>query len=134
MTIRYILDSWAVLHLLESGRRAADVDAAIASGGAAMSWINLGEVEYVLRRRQGAAAADAVVTDVRAKIDVKLPDMALIRSAAKIKTCVAMSYADAFAAATAARFRAPVLTGDPELLVVPDPALGLPQWSFTDLR
>lgn len=97
-------------------------------------WINLGEVEYIVRRRQGAAAAAAVVTDVRASVDVKLPDMALVRSAANIKACVAMSYADAFAAAMSARFRAPVLTGNPELLVVPDPALGLPRWSFTDLR
>ncbi len=132
--IRYILDSWAVLHLLEGGRNAAEVDAAVGTGDAAMSWINLGEVDYTVRRRHGAAAADAVVDDVRAKVDVKLPDMAIVRTAAVIKAAVPMAYADAFAAAMSARLEAPILTGDPELLVVPEPAPGLPPWSFINLR
>ncbi len=111
MSVRFVLDSWAVLLLLESGPNAGKVNAAIDSGD-----------------------ADAVVADVRAKVDVKLPDMATFRDAARIKAAVAMSYADAFAAATAARYRAPVLTGDPELLTTPDPSLGLPSWTWTDLR
>lgn len=45
-----------------------------------------------------------------------------------------MSYADAFAAASAARHGAPLLTGDPGLLVTPDLAPGLPTWNCIDLR
>ncbi len=134
MSVRFVLDSWAVLLLLESGPNAGKVNAAIYSGDAIMSWVNLGEVDYIVRRRHGAAEADAVVADVRAKVDVKLPDMATFRDAARIKAAVAMSYAGAFAAATAARYRAPVLTGEPELLTTPDPSLGLPSWTWTDLR
>lgn len=134
MSVRFVLDSWAVLHLLEGGKNAAKVDAAIETGDAVMSWMNLGEVDYIVRRRHGAAAADGVVADLRAKVDVKLPDMTTFRDAARIKALVSMAYADAFAAATGARYDAPILTGDPELLVTPDPSQGLPKWTCTDLR
>ena len=46
-----------------------------------------------------------------------LPDRALILEAARIKADYPMSYADAFAAATAIQLGAPLWTGDPELLV-----------------
>lgn len=128
------MDSWAVLHLLEGGSNAPIVRDAIESGTAMMSWVNLGEVDYVVQRWHGLDAADAVVSDLRAQVDVRLPDMPLFRVAARIKATVSMSYADAFAAATAARHEAPLMTGDPELLVTPDSTLGLPAWTFIDLR
>lgn len=73
MTTRYVLDSWAVLHLLEGGANASVVDDAMHSGTASMSWVNLGEVDDIVQRHQGQLAADAVVSDLRARVDVRLP-------------------------------------------------------------
>ncbi|MGL5911867.1 MAG: type II toxin-antitoxin system VapC family toxin [Phycicoccus sp.] len=125
---RPVLDSWAVVHLLDDGQRADVVQAAIDTGDAVMSWINLGEVAYLLQRRVDAETAREVVEDVRTSVDVQLPDPELVLAAAEIKATVRMSYADAFAVATALRVRGPVLTGDPELID------GERSWPVVDLR
>ena len=49
-------------------------------------------------------------------VPVKEP---LVLAAARIKARYALSYADAFAVATARMARAPVVTGDPEILSLP---------------
>lgn len=134
MSRRVALDSWAVLNLLDDGPNAGEVETALGSGNALMSWINLGEVAYIVARRQGWAAADMVVTDVRASVDVQLPDAPLVLAAAAIKAVMPMAYADAFAAATAVRFSVPLLTGDPELLVKPKKDTGISSWQWIDLR
>ena len=46
--------------------------------------------------------------------EVVLPDSELIWEAAEIKARFSISYADCFAAATALRFEASILTGDPK--------------------
>ncbi len=129
-----VLDSWAILRLLDDGPNAVLVESAVASGDALMSWINLGEVAYIVTRRHSEQAADAVVADVRSSVDVQLPDAPLVLAAAKIKAAMPMAYADAFAAATAVRCDAPLLTGDPELLVRPDTSTKLRPWRWVDLR
>ena len=93
-----------------------------------MSWINLGEVYYVLRRSVGEEAATETVRDLRDVIDVRLPDEQLVLDAARIKADQPMAYADAFGAALAAAERAELWTGDPELLI--DDAT----WSWRDIR
>ena len=128
------MDSWAILRLLDDGPNAVLVESAVASGDALMSWINLGEVAYIVTRRHSEQAADAVVADVRSSVDVQLPDAPLVLAAAKIKAAMPMAYADAFAAATAVRCDAPLLTGDPELLVRPDTSTKLRPWRWVDLR
>lgn len=124
-----VLDSWAVLRFLE------DADPAAAAVGALlddemplMSWINLGEVHYVLRCLTGEARAADAVRDLRAVLDVRLPDETLVLHAARIKADHPMAYADAFAAALAEAQRATLWTGDPELLVSGAP------WRWRDLR
>ncbi|MEO7146700.1 MAG: PIN domain-containing protein [Terrimesophilobacter sp.] len=113
-----VLDSWAIMRLLEGAEPAASrVQAEIDAGQTVMSWINLGEIFYVLARSVGLAAAQSTVTDIENVVDVRLPDRKTMIDAATIKALHPMSYADAFAAATAARLRAPLWTGDPELLV-----------------
>jgi ribonuclease VapC len=113
-----VLDSWAVMRLLEGSEPAASrVQSIIDEGTAAMSWINLGEVAYVLRRAHGADAADRTVRDIEAAVRAVLPDRELVLEAAAIKAAHALSYADAFAAATAMRLKAPLWTADPELLL-----------------
>lgn len=113
-----VLDSWAIMRLLEGAEPAASrVQAHIDAGDAVMSWINLGEIFYVLARSAGGAAAESTVKDIEQVVDLQLPDRSTVLDAAAIKAKYPMSYADAFAAATARRCSAPLWTGDPELLV-----------------
>lgn len=113
-----VLDSWAIMRLLDGAEPAASrVQSAIDTGEAVMCWINLGEVAYVLRRARGAEVAEQTVRDIEHVVRAVFPDRTTIMDAAAIKASYQMSYADAFAAATALQLGAPLWTGDPELLV-----------------
>lgn len=115
MTI--VLDSWAVLCLLGGESPGAErVEGALADRPV-MSWINLGEVLYILLRRMDRNEALTAVRDVQATVTVELPNESTVRQAAEIKARYRMAYADAFAAATAVEHDAELWTGDPELLV-----------------
>lgn len=122
-----VLDSWAISTLLDRGPGAERVADAL-DDRPVMSWINLGEVLYILTRRQGPAVAEETVRDLRAVLTVELPTVGVVRRAAAIKAAHRMSYADAFAAATALAHEAELWTGDPELLVSDAP------WRPVDLR
>lgn len=125
----FALDSWAVLRLLEGAEPAASrVEQILDTSRPVMSWINLGEVFYVVRRDQDDKGAHEVVRDVRSRLLLDLPSEKRVLAAATIKADHRMAYADAFAAATAIAHRATLLTGDPELLV--DDAM----WRWEDLR
>ena len=124
-----VLDSWAVLRYLEdAGDAAAAVEDLLDAEAPLISWINLGEVHYVLRRLHGEDDAIRTVRDLRDVIDARLPDERLVLSAARIKAGNPMSLADAFAAALATTHDATLWTGDPELLVEGSP------WQWRDLR
>ncbi len=124
-----VLDSWAVLRFLEdSPPAAAAVEELLEHSRPLMSWINLGEVHYVLRRAAGQDAAIETLRDLRARIDVRLPDESQILTAAQIKADNPMSYADAFAVALALDSDAELWTGDPEILIANAP------WRWRDLR
>lgn len=125
----FALDSWAVLRLLEGAEPAASrVEQILETSRPVMSWINLGEVFYVVRRDQDDKQAHEVVRDVRSRLLLDLPSEQRVLAAATIKADRRMAYADAFAAATAIAHQATLLTGDPELLV--DDAM----WRWEDLR
>ncbi|MFP5322963.1 MAG: PIN domain-containing protein [Acidimicrobiia bacterium] len=127
--MKVVLDSWAVLRLLDGEPPAAHAVADLLERARPlMSWINLGEVHYVLRRVHGEDAATTTVRDLRDVVDARLPDEELVLAAARIKSDHPMAYADAFAAALAASQDATLWTGDPELLV--DGA----SWPWRDLR
>ncbi len=81
-----------------------------------------------MRRAHGEAEALAVVRDLRDVIDAELPTEADVLNAGRIKGDFAMTYADAFAAATAIAHDATLWTGDPGLLVADAP------WTWRDLR
>lgn len=124
-----VLDSWAVLRYLEdTGDAAAQVADLLERGRPLMSWINLGEVHYVLRRLHGEDDAIETVRDLRTVVDARLPDERLVLDAARIKADRPLSYADAFAAALAVAQEAVLWTGDPELLVEGAP------WEWKDLK
>ena len=124
-----VLDSWAVLRFLENAEPSAglvaellDVDRPL------MSWINLGEVYYVLHRSEGDVAAMTTVRDLRDVVDARLPDERALLDAARIKADHPMAYADAFGAALAITERATLWTGDPGLLV------NDASWQWRDIR
>lgn len=124
-----VLDSWAVLRYLEGAEPAySQISTLLDAERPVMSWINLGEVFYVLHRRAGEAEANGAVRDLRTVVEAELPTGDRVMAAARIKATHALSYADAFAAATARAHDVPVWTGDPELLVVGAP------WRWHDLR
>jgi predicted nucleic acid-binding protein len=125
-----VLDSWAILRYLEDDRPAADEVATLLAGEQrpVASWINLGEVFYVVRRVHGERAASDVLRDLRAVIDPDLPTAGRVVDAARLKADHPLAYADAFAAATAIALHAELWTGDPELLI--DGA----SWRWRDLR
>jgi predicted nucleic acid-binding protein len=80
-----------------------------------MNQINLGEVYYKTIRAVGIDRAKEFLENFfRLPIHVILPDSDLIWTASEIKASHSISYADCFAAATALRFKATLLTGDPE--------------------
>ncbi len=122
------LDSWAVLRWLEGDEpAAARVEAAMPSRPV-MSWINLGEVAYIVERRAGADRARRVVRGLRLRLTLDLPTEARVLEAAHLKAGYPLAYADAFAVATAIARGATLLTGDPEILD------GDPAWPVEDLR
>ena len=80
-----------------------------------MNQINLGEVYYKTIRAIGLEEAQKFLENfLRLPLSIILPDSELIWKASEIKAEYAISYADCFAAATAIRDKATVLTGDPE--------------------
>lgn len=113
-----VLDSWAVLALLNDEPAAPRVESVVDAGDACMSWINLGEVVYETVRRRGAEQARVAVEAVRARIGAELPDEATVLAAAHIKARGGLSYADAFCIATARRHKVPLYTGDPEIVAL----------------
>jgi predicted nucleic acid-binding protein len=127
--VTVVLDTWPVLRFLrDDGVTAEEVAVLLDQQRPVMSWVNLGEVFYVLHRVFGEAAAVDAVRDMRREIVCELPDEERILQAARIKAEHSLSYADAFAAATAVAHDAELWTGDPELLVEDAP------WRWLDLR
>ena len=124
-----VLDSWAVLRYLEDTKPVAEaVGDLLVRERPLMSWINLGEVHYVVRRLHGENTAAETVRDLRDVIDARLPDDRLVIDAARIKADYPMAYADAFAAALTVACDATLWTGDPELLIDGS------TWRWRDLR
>lgn len=124
-----VLDSWAVLRYLEDdGPASQAVEALLEHERPLISWINLGEVHYALRRAHGEDEAAETIRDLRGVLDARLPDERMVIEAARVKADHPMSYADAFAAALSIHHDAELWTGDPELLVEQS------AWRWVDLR
>jgi predicted nucleic acid-binding protein len=116
----YVLDSYAVLALLGDEPGSADVKVAFqrAESGTArvlMSWVNAGEVAYIVQRRWGKEKVYQVLGTLEAtRIELVNIDRDLALRAAAIKAGHRLAYADAFAAALTIRENGTLLTGDPE--------------------
>ena len=96
--------------------------------GAVMSWINVGEVQSIVKRRAGEERARRVVRELRRRVRLDLPTEERIIHAASIKAAHRMAFADAFAVATALAHEATLYTGDPEIIN------GDRTWPVEDLR
>jgi predicted nucleic acid-binding protein len=121
MKQRIVLDAWAVLALLQKEEPAASrvrqliQDAQEGSIELYISLVNLGEVYYRIGRVKGEKEARETLEEVRRLPLTFVPvTEEIVFAAASLKVRYAISYADAFAAATADRLDAAVATGDPE--------------------
>lgn len=117
-TDRFVLDSYAVLAMLEDQPGAARVGEIISKSGAAifMSVINLGEVLYIVERRRSSRAATEVAQALVATEEIHLVEATFerVQIVAGIKAHCGLSYADCFAVALAKETKGTILTGDPE--------------------
>jgi predicted nucleic acid-binding protein len=122
------LDSWAVLRWLEGSEPAAARVDEVLQDRPVMSWVNVGEVFYIVHRSAGPERATRVVEHLRARIFLDEATPRRVLDAAAIKAVHPMAYADAFALATAQAHGAVLLTGDPEILGAGG------DWRVEDLR
>jgi ribonuclease VapC len=119
-----LLDSFAVLAWVQDEAGAGRVEALLTQARRQkipllMSVINLGEVYYRIARQHGHPVALELMRQMETLPVRFYPcDHDLAIAAARIKTDHPMSYADAFAVATALREDATVVTGDPEFAKV----------------
>ena len=114
------LDSWAILAWLDGEEPAVSRISALISERPIVSWVNLVEVYYRIERDHGRDAADDTLTDLRRQLSPDLPGTARMIEAARVKARAAIALADCFAAVTAAAHDLVLLTGDPELIDLPD--------------
>jgi len=81
-----------------------------------MNAVNVGEVFYILSRQRGERAAEYFLSFVLPGLPISVLDNSFddVIAAARLKAKHALSFADCFAAATAIRENAVLVTGDPE--------------------
>ncbi|HEY1265516.1 MAG TPA: type II toxin-antitoxin system VapC family toxin [Terriglobales bacterium] len=118
MTRAYVLDSNAVLDLLQEGkggRRVKQLLAAALQPGTLilMSVLNLGEVLYILWQQQGEEAAQRAIASL-AGVPIQLVAVELVQAfqAAEIKARHKIPYVDCIAAALAMERQATLVTSD----------------------
>ena len=117
----FILDSYALIGYLEDEPFAEWLQNILLSARKKqcrlyLHAIQLGEVYYITLREQGKQIADlayARIKDFPISL-IETIDETQLLTAASIKADYPVSYADAFAAATAKIFNGTLLTGDPE--------------------
>jgi len=121
-----LLDSHAALVYLKQEKGYEKVKTALAAAEKSknpllMSEINIGEVGYILLRAGLIADLNDFLSQFLSLPIQRAPiDFDLVIEAAKIKARHPLSYADAFAVATALRHDAAIITGDPEFQSVKD--------------
>lgn len=121
---RSLLDSYAILALLND-EPGAQVVADLLRAGARdddpllVNDINVGEVYYIVAKHRSPSDAERVLRHLETlPLQIVSNDYAEVIDAARVKARFPLSYADAFAVATAARLGASVVTGDGEFAAV----------------
>jgi len=118
MRKKKLLDSFALLAYLKKEKGHEKVKTLLSSDDTDLmiNDINLGEIFYILARARGIEQAEYFIDIVFPSLPVRNigNGIADVLEAARIKSRHSMSYADCFAAATAIREKAAIVTGDPE--------------------
>lgn len=121
-----MLDSFALLAFLNRENRFEKVktllrEAERSRAPLLMNEINIGEVYYMTAKDRSSAQAEDFLHRLETlPIQAVANSFAQVLEAARIKARFPISYADAFAVATAIRMDAVVVTGDPEFRQVED--------------
>lgn len=119
MSVGRVFDSWAILAYIQDEPSADPVESLLIESArlksGCISAMNLGEVWYMLARRQSRTFANQQVAELQSfgieRVDVDWP---MVLQAADYKSRHKISYADAFAAALAKQRNAELVTGDRE--------------------
>ncbi|MBI5032011.1 MAG: type II toxin-antitoxin system VapC family toxin [Chloroflexi bacterium] len=120
MTMRKVLDSFALIAYFEDEPGAAEVETLLTQAEKTgvkllMSVINLGEVWCDIARSYSAQVAEEKLHEVRGMaIEIIDVDWELTYQAAQLKAKAKLAYADCFAAALAMQNNAELISGDPE--------------------
>jgi ribonuclease VapC len=116
-----VLDTWAVIAWLKRQKpgcdRTRELLKAAERGDCRLliNIVNMGEVFYVCTKARNAAYGRRVLQALQPRLTTVSAGDDLVMLAASLKAKHAVSYADAFAAATAILHDAPLVTGDPEM-------------------
>jgi predicted nucleic acid-binding protein len=116
-----VVDAWAIIVWLLDQPAAPAVERFIQEAEAGnvhliMSWMNVGEVFYIISKRHGPdRAADFLDRLPSLPIRLVLPGEDGILAAAAIKAAHPISFSDAFAISLAQSEKATVITGDDEI-------------------
>ena len=120
MPAAQVLDSHALLALFRDESGSEMVAAILEKAGQRdrpvhMTEVNYAEVQYIIRRKDGAAAWATIAGELKAApIEFHPVDRRLADTAADFKARFKLSLADAFAAALAKEKKAELITGDSE--------------------
>lgn len=116
-----VLDTWPILEWLNGREPAATLvqemfsAAELGEASLLMSAINAGEVYYFLRKTHRNDSAESWRESCPAlPIRIEVPTLDEIWKAGALKGRYPISYADAFAAGIAQKYRCSLVTGDPE--------------------
>ena len=126
MSRPYVLDTFAVLALLgreSGGERVKELlqQAQREQGRVLMTWVNVGEVAYIVERRWDRDRVYQTIGTLEAtKMEIVEVGRELALKAAQIKAGHPLAYADAFSAALALSEEAVLVTGDPEFKPLED--------------
>jgi predicted nucleic acid-binding protein len=116
-----ILDAWAIMAWLKGQQPAAERVRLLLDGAdrrerkLVMNIVNIGEVFYLSVKARDLAYGERVLENLRTRIATVPAGNELVLRAANLKARHPISYADAFAVATAIGRNSPLVTGDPEL-------------------
>ena len=120
MNSAFVLDSFALLALLGGEPGAEDVVDLLRKAQRReirllMTWVNIGEMAYIVERRWGRERLYAALATMEATpLEIEPVERDLALAAGHIKAKYPVAYADAFAAAVARHHSAALVTGDPE--------------------
>ncbi|MEX2536268.1 MAG: PIN domain-containing protein [Trueperaceae bacterium] len=118
----YLLDTSALLTLIEDEDGAERVEEVLRKGQALISWISLLEVSYISQQERGPIEAErryALVKLLPATVLWEATEPVLL-SAARFKAIHTISLADVLIAASAVQHRATLLHKDPEFEALSD--------------